>query len=169
MTSTCVERIFKDLTSWTAREQQSLQMIGAKHVNSVYAKTVDRWRAGLSEHERRKQSGKERPPWVKHSTPGARMTGFHLFTREKGFSKAQVFGGAARLAWRELEEEMRDEYTDKAQHRRNVATARPSPLETYEEELREEDPLAGPFGLSSARGVFTMHPAVVEATLAKKQ
>jgi len=44
MTSTFVERIFKDLTAWTGAQGQSIAMIAAKHCNVSFASSVKRWR-----------------------------------------------------------------------------------------------------------------------------
>ena len=44
MTSTFVERVFKDLTSWTSLQGQEAGLIAAKHVNSLFAQSVERWR-----------------------------------------------------------------------------------------------------------------------------
>ena len=44
MTSTYVERIFKDLTAWTGAQRQSIELIAAKHVNASFESSVNRWR-----------------------------------------------------------------------------------------------------------------------------
>jgi hypothetical protein len=44
VTSTFVERIFKDLTSWTGRHGQTIAAIGAKYVNVTFDGSVQRWR-----------------------------------------------------------------------------------------------------------------------------
>ena len=44
MTSTFVERIFKDLTAWTDHQGQSIALIAAKHCNVSFDSSVRRWR-----------------------------------------------------------------------------------------------------------------------------
>ena len=44
VTSTFVERLFKDLTCWTHRANQTVATVAAKHVNAEFSKDVKRWR-----------------------------------------------------------------------------------------------------------------------------
>ena len=45
MTSTFVERLFKDLTTWTSRPGQYISTVGAKYMNVCFKRTVERWRS----------------------------------------------------------------------------------------------------------------------------
>ena len=49
MTSTFVERLFKDLTAWTSKPGQLVATIGAKHMNASFHKSVVRWRGEAEE------------------------------------------------------------------------------------------------------------------------
>ena len=44
VTSTFVERVFRDLTSWTSRPNQEIGAIAARYTNSRYASLVAMWR-----------------------------------------------------------------------------------------------------------------------------
>ena len=67
MTSTFVERVFKDLTSWTSLQGQEVGLVAANHVNSLFALSGERWRHSLRIP---RQSGRERPAWTKHTNQG---------------------------------------------------------------------------------------------------
>ena len=57
VTSTFVERVFKDLTSWSNKNGQKLPSVGAKHVNAHFDAHVKRWRADLNEKPVESESG----------------------------------------------------------------------------------------------------------------
>ena len=72
VTSTFVERLFKDLTCWTNRHPQNLAAVAAKHVNTVFGSSVARWRASLPPATGGARIARPRshPTWVNTSKQG---------------------------------------------------------------------------------------------------
>jgi hypothetical protein len=165
VTSTFVERIFKDLTCWTGRHQQTVETIAAKHVNQTFDATVKRWRATLTQKPLASAlAGKVRPPWTKTCNRGSGTTGYHIFLQ--GQPKADVFNGTVREAWANLDESERCNYEARAAHKRNVAKSRGSQLDLYIDDVQEEEPEEGPWELSSRRGFFSMHTGPIQRVMA---
>jgi hypothetical protein len=162
VTSTFVERIFKDLTLWTGVQAQTVESIGAKHVNDMFQRNVGRWRASLSD-KRKGTTGKERPPWMKSLNAGTATTGYHYFKR--GMRQVDLFNGKAAQAWAILDPVIREEFERKAAHARTLASVRPTPLDNYMETMEEKEIEEGPWCLSSRNGKFAMNAGVVERAL----
>ena len=73
------------------------------------------------------ESGKERPAWVKSTTPGVRQTGLHVFASASGQTS---FAGQV-AAWDSLSGESRREWKALAARRRAMLAPVPSPLDNF--------------------------------------
>ena len=99
---------------------------------------------------------------MKTTAAGGHMTGMHLFSH--GRSQPDIFSGVVRRDWDALPDSEKDTYNKQAYHKRSLASARGSELDLYLNHLHEhkEEPLEGPWNLSSRLGRFPVHPKVIE-------
>ena len=170
VTSTFVERLFKDLTNWTSRTPQGLATVAAKHVQHVFGKSVSRWRAGLRPCGKGVPASglvarpRSRPHWVKPLNRGAKTTGYHLFQRGK--STEDLFNGVTLNAWASLEDGERESFNAQAERARILARVEPGPLDTHLNDVQSPELEAGPWNLSSQSGEFVIAPSCIERTMA---
>ena len=152
VTSTYIERQFKDLTLWSRNQAQSVATMGAKRVNTTFKDVVNLWRQGEPER------ANKRPVWVRKNRSGYATTGLQVFARTR--SQQDVFSPALNAAWEKLSQNERDHYSSKAKSQRMVAqTARSFEMT---QALDDKDPeRMGPWQLSSRRGKFSVNPSVV--------
>ena len=73
--------------------------------------------------------------------------------------------------WRALPHDEKRRYYKKSAHRRSITQAQPAPMQTFLEEMaeQEKEPLGGPCNISTVNGVFSVDPAIVEEAYAPLQ
>ena len=159
VTSTYIERQFKDLTHWSRIQAQGIETLSAKRTNSTFSEVVNLWR------EKKRRQGRKRPVWVKKSKTGCSITGLHVFARHR--PEEEIFSASVRDKWKDLRGEEKVKYTSKAKSLRMVAQTRRS-VELAEATDEKDPSRGGPWQLSSRVGEFAVNPSVIRGLTSGK-
>ena len=166
VTSTYVERVFKDLSHWSRVNPQSVSTIAAKHVNHVYNRFATNWRKTAG--HAMVNEGRKRPAWVRTRSSecaGMHSTSLHEFCKGK---RNQFCFADLTAAWKNASEEEKQQFRSRAATRRKVAAAQ-DPLLVAASSLEEADPPEGPLQISCRKGPFPVHRDVIAKAYAGKQ
>jgi len=99
---------------------------------------------------------------MKTSVPGCGTSGRHIF-----FS-GSPFSSATSAKWDAMSKDEKQPFTEQGANLRRLASVKSSKLDKFLNEVQEEEPLEGPWAISSRGGKFPVHPQVIKAALADK-
>ena len=174
VTSTYVERVFKNLTAWTAGRRQKIGTVQAKHCYDNFNGFVEKWRANMGLKEQ--SSGQRRPSWASDYRV-KNTNGWALFRRgNEGQCKEPITARETR-SWHELTQAERAEWRAKARSKNTLCKG--ALLARTQETLpaiaasglaasglaleheHELDPPCGPWNIASARGKYPLHVGAI--------
>ena len=110
---------------------------------------------------------------MKTSTHGTGTTGLHVF--QSGASRDDVFSGhesgasggtASTAKWDAMSDEEKQPFNAQAANLRRLASVKSSKLDTFLTDVQKDEPLEGPWAISSRGGKFPIHPQVITDALA---
>ena len=159
MISTFVEKTFAPMSQFTSepRSRVSLQLLQAKHVNTIFDENVQVWWKAMLPAEK---NGKCRGPAAYHLASGSKTCAWHLYTMgpaqkpDTVFDKQIVFGIVLdkRAEFMAMSSAEKQPWEDAAAKVRTEARVRQSPVAREAASQREAAVLGGHWSLSTSRG-----------------